>query len=66
MRERWFALSLVQQMINIGNEVKRGLKYDLDPDKKAMFFEKALQYIQLTIGDCKNAHVLPELYQNLL
>lgn len=61
LRERWFALSFVQQMINIGNEVKRGLKYDLDTDKKAMFFEKALQYTQLTMKDCKNAHVLPEL-----
>ena len=61
LREKWFELSLVQQMVNIGNEVKRGLKCDSDPDKKYMFFEKAIQYTQLTMEDCKNAHVLPEL-----
>ena len=59
--EKWFELSLVQQMVNIGNEVKRGLKFDSDPDKRNMFFEKALLYTQLTMEDCKNAHVLPEL-----
>ncbi len=61
LREKWFALSLVQQMVNIGNEVKRGLKFDSDPEKKIMFFEKAIQYTQLTMEDYKNAHVLPEL-----
>lgn len=61
LKEKWFDLSLVQQMVNIGNEVKRGLKYDSDPEKKNMFFEKAIQYTQLTMEDCKNAHVLPEL-----
>ena len=61
LREKWFALSLVQQMVNIGNEVKRGLKFDSDPEKRNMFFEKAIQYTQLTMEDCKNAHVLPEL-----
>lgn len=61
LRSKWFDLSLVQQMINIGNEVKRGLKFDSDPDKRNMFFEKAIQYTQLTMEDCKNAHVLPEL-----
>lgn len=61
LSEKWFTLSLVQQMINIGNEVKRGLRFEADPDKKVMFFEKAIQYTQLTMEDCKNAHVLPEL-----
>ena len=61
LRSKWFDLSLVQQMINIGNEVKRGLKFDSDPDKRNMFFAKAIQYTQLTMEDCKNAHVLPEL-----
>lgn len=61
LREKWFALSLVQQMINIGNEVKRGLKFDSDPAKKAVFFQKAIQYTQLTMEDGKNARVLPEL-----
>ena len=61
LKEKWFALSLAQQMINIGNEVKRGLKFESDPDKKIMFFEKAIQYTQLTMEDPQNIHVLPEL-----
>lgn len=61
LREKWFDMTLVQQMVNIGNEVKRGLKFSSDPDKKNIFFEKAIQYTQLTMEDCKNAHVLPEL-----
>jgi hypothetical protein len=28
LNERWFALSLVEQMINIGNEVKRVVRSD--------------------------------------
>ena len=43
LREKWFELSLVQQMVNIGNEVKRGLKYESNPDKKYMFFQKTIQ-----------------------
>ena len=61
LREKWFELSLVQQMVNIGNEVKRGLKFESTPDKKNMFFEKAIQYTQLIMEDRKNAHILPEL-----
>ncbi len=61
LSEKWFQLSLVQQMINIGNEVKRALKFSSDPDKKDMFFDRAIQYTQLTMKDPKNAHVLPEL-----
>lgn len=61
LREKWFKLSLAQQMVNIGNEVKRGLRFDSDPDKKSIFLRKAIQYTQLTMEDSKNAHVLPEL-----
>ena len=61
LNNKWFGLSLVQQMVNIGNEVKRALRFSSDPDKKNMFFERALQYTQLTMEDPKNAHVLSEL-----
>lgn len=37
LREKWFDMTLVQQMVNIGNEVKRGLKFSSDPDKKYVF-----------------------------
>ena len=61
LNEKWFELSLVQQMVNIGNEVKRALRFSSDPGKQNMFFNKAIQYTQLTMEDSKNAHVLPEL-----
>lgn len=61
LNEKWFELSLVQQMINIGNEVKRALKFSSDSDKRSMFFDRAIQYTNLTMEDPKNIHVLSEL-----
>lgn len=61
LEEKWFAMSLVQQMVNIGNEVKRAVKFDVDSSKKAMFLDRAIQYTQLTMKDPKNRQVLPEL-----
>jgi hypothetical protein len=61
LNKRWFDMSLVEQMINIGNEVKRAVKFDADEKKKAMFLDKALEYTNLTMMDPKNAHVIPEL-----
>lgn len=40
LNDKWFSLSLVQQMINIGNEVKRALKSASDPGRKNMFLDK--------------------------
>lgn len=61
LKESWFTLSLVQQMINIGNEVKRAVKFDSNSNKKSMFLDKAIQYTELTMKDPKNLRVLPEL-----
>lgn len=61
LNDKWFELSLVQQMINIGNEVKRALKFSSDLDKRNMFFNRAIQYINFSMEDPKNAHVLSEL-----
>lgn len=38
LNDKWFELSLVQQMVNIGNEVKRALKCSSDADKKICFW----------------------------
>lgn len=61
LSEKWFQLSLAEQMVNIGNEVKRALRLSSESDRKNMFFDKAIRYTQLTMEDPKNAHVLPEL-----
>ena len=57
----WQSLSLAQQMINIGNEVKRAFRFDEGSERRKMFAERALKYTDLTIEDPKNAHVLPEI-----
>lgn len=61
LENSWFRLSLVEQMINIGNEVKRAVRFDSDKDKKNTFLEKAIEYTNLTMEDPKNTKVLPEL-----
>ncbi|WP_026493240.1 hypothetical protein [Butyrivibrio sp. XPD2002] len=61
VKEGWFKLSLPEQMVNIGNEVKRAVRFDKDNEKKRSFIEKALQYMELTMSDPKNNKVLPEL-----
>lgn len=61
LSEKWFTLSLVQQMINIGNEVKRALRFRLEPEKRNLFLDKAIHYTSLTMEDPKNSRVLPEL-----
>lgn len=61
LNESWFSMSLVQQMVNIGNEVKRAVKFDSNHDKKTMFLDRALKYTELTMKDPKNLRVLPEL-----
>ncbi len=61
LTEGWFHLSLPEQMVNIGNEVKRAIRFDSSSEKKRSFLDKALFYLDLTIQDPKNAPVVPEL-----
>ncbi len=61
LNDKWFAMSLVEQMINIGNEVKRAVRFDFNKDKKVLFLNKAIQYTELTMQDPKNIRVLSEL-----
>jgi len=53
---RWFKLSLVEQMANVGSEVERAInwkaKSNLEYSQKA--FERALELLDLTLDDNKN------------
>jgi len=53
---RWFKLSLLEQMANIGSDVERTIswknKSDLAYSHQA--FERALELIDLTVADPKN------------
>lgn len=61
LRAKWFELSLVQQMVNIGNEVKRALRLPSETEQRNAFLDKAIQYTNLTMEDPKNFRVMPEL-----
>ena len=60
---RWFELSLVEQMANIGCDVDRAIRWknkgDLESSTKA--FERALELLFFTIADKKNRKQLKEL-----
>ena len=61
VKNKWFSLSLVEQMLNIGNEVKRAVRFDDSHEKRDPFLNKAIAYTDLTIEDPKNSRVIPEL-----
>lgn len=52
---RWFELSLVEQLANVGSDIERTIQWkkkeDLEYSKKA--FERALELLDLTIADPK-------------
>lgn len=60
---RWQGLSFFEQMANIGSEIERtiawGEKNNLDYGRMA--FDRALELLDLTIGDDKNKTRLREL-----
>ena len=60
---RWFKLSFVEQMANIGAEVGRTInwKNKEEPEYSRQAFYRALELIHLTIEDKRNKKRLKEL-----
>jgi hypothetical protein len=60
---RWFELSLLEQMANIGSEVERAIKWKNknNIDYSRMAFERALELLDLTVADKKNKKRLKEI-----
>jgi hypothetical protein len=60
---RWFQLSLLEQLANVGSEVERALSWQEKKNAKyqTLAFERALELLSLTIGDGKNRQRLKEL-----
>lgn len=60
---RWFDLNFFEQMANIGSEIERTIswKEKSNPEYSRMAFERALELLDLTIADKKNAKRLKEL-----
>lgn len=61
--ERWSSMNLMEQMANVGSEVERALKWKEknNPEYGQMAFERALELLDLTIGDAKNRPRLKEI-----
>lgn len=60
---RWFKLSLVEQMANIGSDVIRTIKWKNKKNTaySQSAFERVLELIDLTVADPKNKHRLKEI-----
>jgi len=60
--ERWFAMSLVEQMANVGSEVHRTISWrerNAEYSRTALY--RALELIDLTVEDPKNVKGLKEI-----
>jgi hypothetical protein len=60
---RWFALSLVEQLANVGSEVERTVRWRSkgQGEHAERAFERALELLDLTIADEKNRLRLREI-----
>ena len=60
---RWFAMPVSMQLANVGSEVNRAIRYKNknEPDKQVRFCDKAVELLQLSKRDPKNAHRQGEL-----
>ena len=60
---RWFQLSLIEQLANIGSDVIRTIKWKKNGDQELsrQAFWRALELIDLTIADPKNKRRLKEI-----
>ena len=63
LREKWFAMSIQEQISNVGSEVGRAINWKNKGNEKRKegFCFKAIDYLQLTIEDPKNYHRIGEL-----
>lgn len=60
---RWFELTLIEQLANVGSEVERTIlwKEKNNPEYSQLAFERALELLDLTLADAKNKKRLKEL-----
>ena len=59
---RWFELSLVEQMANIGSEIERTIAWRGRSEKISMAaFDRGLELLDLTIADPRHRRRLREL-----
>lgn len=59
--QRWYALSVGDQITNVGSEVMRAIRYKNNKEKSMSFLNIALELLDRTIMDPKNHHRILEL-----
>ena len=61
--EKWFKMEVGMQLANVGGEINRAIRWkSRGDDKKATnFYDKAMEFLDLTMQDPKNRHRLGEL-----
>jgi hypothetical protein len=70
-KDRWFKLSLIEQLAHVGSEVERAINWRNKGNQQysQLAFERALELLSLTINDPKNKLRLKEptrLYELLV
>jgi hypothetical protein len=62
---KWFKLSFIEQMANIGSEVERAILHKNKGNKENMLksVDRAIELLYLTIEDEKNKIRLKELFR---
>ncbi len=60
---KWFTLSLVEQLANVGSDIERTIQWKKKGNKEYSdrAFERALELLNLTIADPKNRKRLKEI-----
>ncbi len=60
---RWFRLSLMEQLANVGSDIERTISWKNkgNLEYSAQAFERALELIDLTVADPKNKRRLREI-----
>ena len=63
IQEKWFSMTIGEQISNIGSEVIRADKWKARGDTKRMrgFYNAAIRFLRLSIIDPKNSAVVSEL-----
>lgn len=63
LKEKWFSMSIQQQISNIGSEVSRAIAWKNKGNEKRAdgFCQKAIDYLVLSVEDPKNVHRIGEL-----
>ena len=61
--EKWFEMDVGIQLANVGGEICRAIRWKNrgDDKKEANFYNKAMDFLELTMQDPKNSHRLGEL-----